>query len=443
MRKNKHRRFIPAVEYLREPILLEAERATKLPLRLALFHLTSQADRNGVVPLGYEAIEARAPGDDFDWERIIDLLAAAGFLTIFLQFDPGHIQLNGWHRMQSPHDKEKTDLPAPPDLNRYLTPQKIDWKPWQHAAGINAFSEAVPIANEIINNSPPVFTVEESIRTVLTEAAAGNVSTSAIDITPILDLIESGIPLEFILQSVRDWVAQDQTELNSWGEEWLLTSIKTDWEVRPAAQPQPTQEELQQNASLSDSQIDEQTLYDQAHSTTPIPLGPPQRGKAFAAALGSDGNLKIVEVSHAPTQAIVEPPADPANHHSNIKADGKMYADPAFYDEPGEAPIKSLRDTSPAYNAAVEQQLAADDDTSIPPKDTAEMGGAPSGAENSLPHGAENSLPLSPAGVPWDELLAGYVAGNVAWDAGWGPRPGAPGCKVPIEMLREYGLEAA
>jgi len=43
-------------------------------------------------------------------------------------------------------------------------------------------------------------------------------------------------------------------------------------------------------------------------------------------------------------------------------------------------------------------------------------------------------------GMDVGELVAGYRAGNVAWNVGQhGPPPGQPGCRVPAGILRENG----
>jgi hypothetical protein len=58
----------------------------------------------------------------------------------------------------------------------------------------------------------------------------------------------------------------------------------------------------------------------------------------------------------------------------------------------------------------------------------------------------------APAGVPvagrptaqsfdWEEVVAGYVAGNVDWNRSrLGPRPGEPNCRAPAEVLEENGF---
>ena len=57
---------------------------------------------------------------------------------------------------------------------------------------------------------------------------------------------------------------------------------------------------------------------------------------------------------------------------------------------------------------------------------------------------AERAAPPPPQRPPaapsfdMDELVAGYRAGNVAWDATrFGPPPGSPGCRVDAAVLRE------
>jgi hypothetical protein len=40
----------------------------------------------------------------------------------------------------------------------------------------------------------------------------------------------------------------------------------------------------------------------------------------------------------------------------------------------------------------------------------------------------------------WDEVVAGYAAGNVEWNRSrLGPRPGEPNCRAPAEVLKENG----
>ncbi len=41
----------------------------------------------------------------------------------------------------------------------------------------------------------------------------------------------------------------------------------------------------------------------------------------------------------------------------------------------------------------------------------------------------------------WRFVLEGYVAGNVAWATKHGPQPGAPRCKIPRRVLKEFGFE--
>jgi hypothetical protein len=41
----------------------------------------------------------------------------------------------------------------------------------------------------------------------------------------------------------------------------------------------------------------------------------------------------------------------------------------------------------------------------------------------------------------WEELISGFVAGNVNWNARrLGPEPGNPGCRAPQSVLRRYRL---
>jgi hypothetical protein len=40
----------------------------------------------------------------------------------------------------------------------------------------------------------------------------------------------------------------------------------------------------------------------------------------------------------------------------------------------------------------------------------------------------------------YDEIVAGWVAGNLAWARKWGPPPGEAGCRVPIAVLKRNRL---
>ncbi len=47
--------------------------------------------------------------------------------------------------------------------------------------------------------------------------------------------------------------------------------------------------------------------------------------------------------------------------------------------------------------------------------------------------------PISEAA--YDEILAGFLAGNLAWARRkWGPAPGEVGCRIPVAILRRNGL---
>jgi hypothetical protein len=41
----------------------------------------------------------------------------------------------------------------------------------------------------------------------------------------------------------------------------------------------------------------------------------------------------------------------------------------------------------------------------------------------------------------WEELISGYVAGNVNWNVRrLGAPPGDPNCRAPRDVLRSFGL---
>jgi len=47
--------------------------------------------------------------------------------------------------------------------------------------------------------------------------------------------------------------------------------------------------------------------------------------------------------------------------------------------------------------------------------------------------------PISREG--WEELVSGYVAGNVNWNVKrLGAPPGDPNCRAPRDLLRSFGL---
>jgi predicted RNA-binding Zn ribbon-like protein len=40
----------------------------------------------------------------------------------------------------------------------------------------------------------------------------------------------------------------------------------------------------------------------------------------------------------------------------------------------------------------------------------------------------------------YDEIVAGWRAGNLAWARKWGPAPGEVGCRVPLAVLKRNRL---
>jgi hypothetical protein len=40
----------------------------------------------------------------------------------------------------------------------------------------------------------------------------------------------------------------------------------------------------------------------------------------------------------------------------------------------------------------------------------------------------------------YDEIVAGWKAGNLAWARKWGPAPGEVGCRVPLAVLKRNRL---
>lgn len=439
--------MLPA-NYLRDPILLEAERATGLPLRMALFHLTSLADKAGMIDLDDPEIDTIP--DEIDWDRSRDLLNAAGYLSIYGK----HAMLRGWYRMQSPHDKEKPRYPAPPDRFCHLTPQNLDWAPWQRAIGSNFEAATKLVADEL---------VAVRIGDRLRAAAGGNVSPFA-DTGPIEELIEAGIPIESVIQSIHDWVRDLHEKLNSWGEAWLIQAIERDWDARPKT-----------IAAEREGWVNRTGYSEGPYSILDLP---PPTDPAVLAALSYDPlkcDTTLPARETPPQEAGANttgqtPVAPAAPSYANTSSNDPELLKPFILQGPAVDRDNALPLGPDSLDATQGHSRPAIDPTSPPPqREVAESAGTerpqPAGEPSvpppppipmpsyaALPQPTENGLGpfdpvepvnMSPAGVPWEDILDGYAAGNLAWDGAWGPKPGAPGCVVPVEVLRGAGISPA
>jgi hypothetical protein len=102
-------------EFFRHEVLFEAEKASKLPLRLAFAGLFTAADRQGRFKWQPRVLKLDVlPFDDIDFSEVLDALAERGFVLKY-ELDGeffGHIP--SWCRHQHINQREaESEIPAP------------------------------------------------------------------------------------------------------------------------------------------------------------------------------------------------------------------------------------------------------------------------------------------------------------------------------------------
>lgn len=110
------KRLISPEFYLHEQ-LYDAERDSGLPLRVAFSGLWTQADRRGIFAWRPRVLKlAILPYDDVDFERVLNRLAAEGFIRWYEVDGKQYGIIESFARWQSFHrDERPSDAPPPPE----------------------------------------------------------------------------------------------------------------------------------------------------------------------------------------------------------------------------------------------------------------------------------------------------------------------------------------
>lgn len=103
-------------EFFRHAALYRAEVKTKLPLRVAFAGLWTAADREGRFAWVPEALKLDClPYDRVDFARVLDALAAHGFIVRYASGGRDYGCIPSWHRHQVINNRESASTsPAPP-----------------------------------------------------------------------------------------------------------------------------------------------------------------------------------------------------------------------------------------------------------------------------------------------------------------------------------------
>jgi hypothetical protein len=115
-------------EFFRHEALYEAERETKLPLRLAFAGLWTAADREGRFRWAPRQIKLDClPYDECDFSRVLDALLTRGFIVKY-EVDGKELGcIPSWHQHQVINNREKaSDLPAPSEINTLTREARVD-----------------------------------------------------------------------------------------------------------------------------------------------------------------------------------------------------------------------------------------------------------------------------------------------------------------------------
>ena len=104
-------------EFFRHEALFEAERACRLPLRVAFAGLWTACDREGRFIWKPRALKLDAlPYDDVDFSAVLDALAAHGFIVKYEVDAASYGHIPSWSKHQHVNQRESASvLPAPGD----------------------------------------------------------------------------------------------------------------------------------------------------------------------------------------------------------------------------------------------------------------------------------------------------------------------------------------
>lgn len=115
-------------EFFRHEALFEAEKATKLPLRIAFAGLWTAADREGRFRWSPRQIKLDClPYDDCDFSRVLDALVTRGFIVRYEVDGKEYGCIPSWHQHQVINNREKaSDIPAPNEINTLTREPRVD-----------------------------------------------------------------------------------------------------------------------------------------------------------------------------------------------------------------------------------------------------------------------------------------------------------------------------
>jgi hypothetical protein len=118
-------------EFFRHEALYEAEKETKLPLRLAFAGLWTAADREGRFRWSPRQLKLDClPYDDCDFSRVLDALMTRGFIVKYAVDGKELGCIPSWHQHQVINNREKSsDLPAPNEINTLTREARVDDAP--------------------------------------------------------------------------------------------------------------------------------------------------------------------------------------------------------------------------------------------------------------------------------------------------------------------------
>ncbi|WP_024337996.1 hypothetical protein [Bradyrhizobium japonicum] len=115
-------------EFFRHEALYEAEKETKLPLRLAFAGLWTAADREGRFRWSARQLKLDClPYDECDFSRVLDALMTRGFIVKYEVDGKEYGHIPSWHQHQVINNREKaSDIPEPDENNILTREARVD-----------------------------------------------------------------------------------------------------------------------------------------------------------------------------------------------------------------------------------------------------------------------------------------------------------------------------